>query len=58
MRTKRLWIYLCTVFLALTANAQQLESLREEIRQAEEDIRITDQLLSKTQKARKTPTNN
>ena len=41
------------VFFALTANAQKLESLREEIRQAEEDIRITDQLLSKTQKSQK-----
>ena len=53
IRTRRLWIYVCAILFTLTADAQQLESLREEIRQAEEDIRITDQLLSKTQKSQK-----
>lgn len=38
----------------LSVPAQQLESLREEIRQAEEEIKMTNQLLSKTQKNQQT----
>ena len=52
-RTRRLLTRLFAL-ATLSVPAQQLESLREEIRQAEEEIKMTNQLLSKTQKNQQT----
>ena len=54
MTRTRLLLTLLFALATLSVPAQQLESLREEIRQAEEEIKMTNQLLSKTQKNQQT----
>ena len=54
MTRTRLLLPLLFALATLSVPAQQLESLREEIRQAEEEIKMTNQLLSKTQKNQQT----
>ena len=54
MTRTRLLLTLWFALATLSVPAQQLESLREEIRQAEEEIKMTNQLLSKTQKNQQT----
>ena len=54
MTRTRLLLTLLFALATLSVPAQQLESLREEIRQAEEEIKMTNQLLSKTQKKQQT----
>lgn len=54
MTRTRLLLTLLFALATLSVPAQQLESLREEIRQAEEEIKMTNQLLSKTQKNQRT----
>ena len=54
MTQTRLLLTLLFALATLSVPAQQLESLREEIRQAEEEIKMTNQLLSKTQKNQQT----
>ena len=54
MTRTRLLLTLLFALATLSVPAQQLESLREKIRQAEEEIKMTNQLLSKTQKNQQT----
>ena len=54
MTRTRLLLTLLFALATLSVPAQQLESLREEIRQAEEEIKMTNQLLTKTQKNQQT----
>ena len=54
MTRTRLLLTLLFALATLSVPAQQLESLREEIRQAEEETKMTNQLLSKTQKNQQT----
>ena len=54
MTRTRLLLTILFALATLSVPAQQLESLREEIRQAEEEIKMTNQLLSKTQKNQQT----
>ena len=54
MTRTRLLLTLLFALATLSVPAQQLESLREEIRQAEEESKMTNQLLSKTQKNQQT----
>ena len=54
MTRTRLLLTLLFALATLSVPAQQLESLREEIRQAEEEIKMTNQLLWKTQKNQQT----
>ena len=54
MTRTRLLLTLLFALATLSVPTQQLESLREEIRQAEEEIKMTNQLLSKTQKNQQT----
>ena len=54
MTRTRLLLTLLFALATLSVPAQQLESLREEIRPAEEEIKMTNQLLSKTQKNQQT----
>lgn len=54
MTRTRLLLTLLFALATLSVPAQQLESLREEIRQAEKEIKMTNQLLSKTQKNQQT----
>ena len=50
MTRTRLLLTLLFALATLSVPAQQLESLREEIRQAEEEIKMTNQLLSNAEK--------
>ena len=54
MTRTSLLLTLLFALATLSVTAQHLESLREEIRQAEEEIKMTNQLLSKTQKNQQT----
>ena len=54
MTRTRLLLTLLFALATLRVPAQPLESVREEIRQAEEEIKMTNQLLSKTQKNQQT----
>lgn len=56
MIRRRLLLTLLFALFALNLPAQRIESLREEIKQAEEEIKMIDSLLSKNQKSQKTTT--